>query len=30
MILPLLFSMILAGPFFLLLELWDKLRPGKD
>ncbi len=27
MLLLLLFSMIIAVPYFLLLELWDKLRP---
>lgn len=30
MLLLLLFSMIMAVPYFLLLELWDKVRPAKD
>ncbi|QDU06568.1 SMI1 / KNR4 family protein [Gimesia chilikensis] len=30
MLLLLLFSMIIAVPYFLLLELWDKVRPAKD
>lgn len=30
MLLLLLVSMIIAVPYFLLLELWDKVRPAKD
>ena len=30
MIQLLLLSMIIAVPYFLLLELWDKVRPAKD
>ena len=30
MIQLLLFSIIIAVPYFLLLELWDKVKPAKD